>query len=153
MNGELSSFTYQNFFDELLDGRTIVIEAKNLKKPVNDQQFSRLCHIVQNMFKTTSHLGVFFSRSGATGFKTRRSLRDSRATQILFHAITQKFVVVFNHEEILRLKQAGSLPKLLEAKIRDIESSSSMPEDFNLDWKKINIPDHLAKWIPDVVNH
>jgi hypothetical protein len=132
--------------------RTLVIEAKNTEVPVSDQQFSRLCSIMQNKLQTTCSLGIFFSRSGATGFPNRddgrrqRALQDSRATQVLFHARTDKFVVVIDHDDILQLDQIGSLPRLLEARIKDVEEASGLSLDLDLDWNEVDLPSHLSKY-------
>jgi len=79
-------------------GRSVVVECKNQDNSIDDQQFSRLCSLLQNKFQDLSHLGVFISRTPAAGFpkkeKRERSLRDARATQALFHAKTGKYVVV-----------------------------------------------------------
>ena len=130
-------------------GRSIVVECKNQDEQVSDQQFSRLCGILQNKFQDTSHLGVFVSRTSATGFpkkpKRERSLRDARATQALFHAKTGKYVVVINHDDLIRMKQGANIAKILEAKIREVEASSGVALEFNNEWKEIVLPPHLAK--------
>jgi hypothetical protein len=136
--------------------RTIIVEAKNTDEKVNDQQFSRLCGILQNKFETTGSLGVFFTRNGATGFSDgnegkeqvrRRVLRDAQATQVLFHAKTKKFVVVFVHEDIQSLKEPGSLPRLLEAKIRAVEEWTGLSIEFSEDYKEIDLPEHMAQYL------
>lgn len=132
-------------------GRSIIVEAKNLDGPVNDQQFSRLCAIVQNKFESTSHLGVFFTRLGATGFPTpsrhAQSLRDARATQILFHARSKKFIVVLTDSDIKLLKKKGALLKILESKIQDVESAtkSGLNLDFKEELAEVELPAHLKK--------
>lgn len=138
-------------------GRSIIVEAKNLDAPVNDQQFSRLCGILENKFKITSHLGVFFTRNGATGFPTASkrvtALKDARATQILFHAKTNKFVVVLDDSDIKKLKDKGSLLAILESKIQDVESATptGLPSGFEEeeleDFMKTELPSHLKKYI------
>ena len=130
--------------------RTFVVEAKNIQDKVTDQQFSRLCSVVQFKFDVTCSLGIFFSRLGATGFPTKntqrqRSLRDSRATQVLFHAKTRIFVVVLDHDDILQLDQIGALPRVLEAKIKDVEEVSGLSLDINPNWNEIDLPPHLKK--------
>lgn len=143
--------------------RTIIVEAKNLAKGknstgrVNDQQFSRLCSILQNKFDKTSDLGVFFSRFGATGFPRsenskqgshrKRVLRDAQATQIIFHAKTGKYVVVLDHQDIQRLTQPGALPRILEAKIREVEEWTGLPLEFDEEWKETDLPPHLLKYV------
>lgn len=129
--------------------RSIVVEAKNIDDSLSDQQFSRLCYIVQNKFSSTSHLGVFFTREGGSGFTYYRALRDAHATQILFHAISQKFVIVFDHNDVLTLKEDGSLAKLMMEKIKDIEKSSKLPYEYDGEWIKVNLPTHLERWVKD----
>lgn len=134
-----------------LNGRTIVVEAKNLKSRVSDQQFSRLCNIVQNNFSNFCHLGVFFTRFGATGFPTterRQALRDARATQLLFHAITNdKFVVVLDHNDLLQLSEPGSLPRILDRKIWEVEAATGLPTSYDGRYvRQPELPPHLAKY-------
>ncbi len=126
-------------------GRTIVVEAKNPSRTVSDQQFSRLCSIIQNKFIATCHLGVFITRKGAAGFSNRRSLRDARATQALFHAKTEKFVIVLDNQDLQQLTREGGLPRVLESKIRDVENASSVPSEVDDAWKSIELPPHLAR--------
>lgn len=139
-----------------MENRTIVIEAKNEATPVSDSQFSRLCSIIQNKFPNC-RLGVFVARKGASGFPLRgrgnqirqRTLTNARATQLLFRAMTNKYVVILDHNDILLLREQGSLPRLLEAKIRDIDEASGIPLTFDEDWKEIDLPSHLAKYNSD----
>jgi hypothetical protein len=133
-------------------GRTIVLEAKNLDDDVkvDDKQFARLCGIIDNKFASTCHLGIFVTRNGATGFSFTRVLRDARATQILFHSKTDKFVVVLEHDDLQKLIQQGALPKILEAKIRDVENASNAPleiDETGDNWVEIKLPEHLAKYL------
>lgn len=133
--------------------RSIVIEAKNLNKRVDDKQFSRFCYHLQNTFISTAQLGVFFTRFGATGFPNSenskskpprmRPIRDAQATQIIFHAITKKFIIVLDHNDILKLGETGYLPRIIEAKIREIEQWSGF-ETGPID--VIDLPAHLAKY-------
>lgn len=136
------------------EGRTIVVEAKNLARAVSDAQFSRLCGIMQNKFDKLCHLGVFFTRYGASGFpdaskgkgkKPQRSLKDARATQVLFHAKTGKNVIVLKEKDILALASPGTLVRLLEEKIRDIEEATGLDLDFDSDWRETILPPHMAK--------
>jgi predicted nuclease of predicted toxin-antitoxin system len=136
--------------------RTIVVEAKNISEKINDQIFSRLCGILQNVFEHSSDLGVFFTRLGATGFpddssdieaSRQRVLRDAQTTQIIFHAKTGKCVIVLTHNDILKLVEPGALPILLEAKIRAIEEYTGLPVRFEEDWKEIDLPVHLKRFM------
>ncbi len=135
---------------------TIVVEAKNLSEAVSDSQFSRLCGVIQNKFSQLCHLGVLFTRFGASGFpdasgsrskKPQRSLKDARATQVLFHARTEKYVVVFSEKDIQALASPGSLVRLLEAKIRDIEEATGLDWSFSEDWREIVLPPHMSKYM------
>lgn len=52
-------------------GRDIVVEAKCTNDKVSDQQFARLCNLMEiNLFQTTG-LGIFFTLNGASGFSER----------------------------------------------------------------------------------
>lgn len=134
--------------------REIVVEAKNESSAISDAQFSRLCGIVQNKF-SNCRLGVFVSRQTASGFPSRdqagqtrqRTLRDARATQALFRAGTNKFVIVLDHEDILSLTKPGSLPRLLESKIRDVDDVSGIPLEYDENWHEVDLPPHLSKYI------
>jgi hypothetical protein len=139
------------------DKGTIVVEAKNLKAQVTDDQFSRLCSTIENKFDGQCHLGVVFSRMGATGFPKRssstdarskrtRSLRDAHATQVIFHAKTGKYVVVLDDHDIQLLTQPGALSRILEAKIGDVEEACGLPLSFNDDWVETDLPPHLSKY-------
>jgi hypothetical protein len=48
------------------DGRTIVVECKNQSASISDQQFSRLCGILQNKFDKTAELGIFICQSNSS---------------------------------------------------------------------------------------
>jgi hypothetical protein len=134
---------------------TIVVECKNLADPVDDQQFKRLCYILQNDFHGTAALGIFLSRKGASGFPRPiidprgeitkpRSLKYAQATQILFHAKTDKYVVVLDEQDILRLGEPGALIGLLERKIRAVEQWPIVPSnDFPV--QEIDLPAHLRQ--------
>lgn len=133
-----------------ISGRTIVVECKNQEKPIIDQQFSRLCSIIQNKFHGLAHLGVFVSHTSATGFpetgKKKRALSDSRATQALFHAKTNKYVVVIDHDDLVKINNGISFAKILEAKIREVEASTGINLEFDEEWKEILLPSHLARY-------
>lgn len=140
----------------LPERRTILIEAKNRDDRVSDSDFSRLCGIIQNKLAETCNLGIFFTREGASGFSgltelgetgsRQRSLRDARATQVLFHAKTGKFVVVLNHDDLQLLTQKGALPRILEAKIRDVEEAAGLSLQFNENWTETDLPPHLSQY-------
>lgn len=133
------------------DGRTIVVEAKNQVAKIDDHQFSRLCGILQNKFANTSQLGVFISRTKATGFPFKkttreRSLRDVRATQALFHARTNKYVVVIDEDDLKTIFKGVPFTKILEMKIREIEASSGKTISFDEDWGIVDLPEHLSRY-------
>ncbi len=131
-------------------GRSIVVECKNQNASISDQQFSRLCSILQNKFQNTAHLGVFISRTSASGFPSQnsseRSLRNSRATQALFHAKTNKYVIVVAHDDLVKIKNGANIAKIFEAKIREVEASAGVTLEFNEDWEEVLLPRHLAKY-------
>lgn len=139
-------YTLMEYLHLPKNGRTIVIEAKNLKDKVEDKHFSRLGSIIQTQFDKLCHLAVFVSSTGATGFTSRRKLSDARATQVLFHAKTAKYLVIITADDFEKLKEIGGLPKLLEAKIRDVEISSNIPLEYGDDWIKVNLPPHIARY-------
>lgn len=128
---------------------TIVIEAKYHSKPLDSALFTRLCYILQNKFTQTSSLGVFLSNAGATGMNTRRSLSDAKAAQIIFHARTEKYVVVLDRTDILQLGQPGALIRILRAKIHDVEAGANiaLSQHDNMHWVEVDLPPHLAQYL------
>ncbi|MBI5298170.1 MAG: hypothetical protein HY869_22055 [Chloroflexi bacterium] len=150
VDGESNAWIYLMHYLHLpISGRTIVVECKNQEDPITDQQFSRLCGILQNKFQDLAHLGVFISHTPATGFpvkgKKKRALSDSRATQALFHAKTSKYVVVVDHEDLVNISKGISFAKILESKIREVEASTGINLEFAENWEEILLPPHLAK--------
>ncbi len=132
--------------------RTIVVEAKYLTSKVKDHQFSRLCSILHTSFAAQASLGVFFTVRGATGFPNRsqtlRSLHDAQATQILFHARTNKYVIVLDETDIQQLGEPGTFPRLLEQKIRAVEEwTGRSVQLINPDTVEVQLPAHLAQHI------
>jgi len=128
----------------------VVLEAKNTDGVVTDAQFSRLCFIVENKFQNQCQLGIFFTRQGATGFpktndKRQRILKDAKATQIIFHAKTGKYIIVFDHEDIVKLILPGALPSLIRSKINDVEDVSGLSLKYDEDLNEMDdLPPHLA---------
>lgn len=128
----------------------IVVEAKNTDDPVDVAQFTHLCSIVQNNFATTCGLGVFVTRSGASGFaedQRIRALQFAQATQIIFHAKTQKFVIVLTDTDIENLLIPGGLPRMIRDKMQRIEAFTGL--DLSLDpnsWRQVDLPPHLSKY-------
>lgn len=112
---------------------------------------------MQLQFEQSCGLGIFVSRMGATGFPEDRrqiALREARATQILFHASTGKYIIVLDHDDILELGKDGALPQIIERKIRDIEEVSGLSDASisNLGWGEYDLPEHLAQHISVVVS-
>lgn len=131
-----------------INQRGIVVEAKATAGPLKDNQFARLCSIMElNLFKSVG-LGVFFTIKGVSGFPQRgnsrqRKISDSRLRQVLFHAKTQKAIVVLDKDDILELNRNGSLILMLERKIRDLSELSGLPTPSYEQCKEIDLPDHL----------
>lgn len=129
------------------NGATIVVEAKATKAPVSDQQFSRLCSIMETNMPKTSALGMFFTINGASGFPKvgkpkQRTVGAARLRQLLFYARTSKPIVVLTIEDIRYLAQNGSLLRILKRKIRDIEELTGLPtEPENID--EVVLPKNL----------
>lgn len=139
-----------------VNGRSVVVECKNTDNGITDEVFTRLCSLLHTKFGETCHLGVFLSRSGATGFpesdRANRSLRqrklsDARASQVLFHAKTKKFVIVLDLPDIMLLGEEGALPRILEAKVRDLEDAAGLPLNFEDNWVEVDLPAHLQRWM------
>lgn len=134
------------------NGGKILVEAKNQDNPITDQQMSRLGFIIQNKYLEQCYLGVFFSRTSATGFPTNeteqfRTLHDARASQVLFHAITRKYLIVLDDSHLLRLGERGSLPRIMEALIREVEDGLGETVGFDENWQENRrLPQHLAKY-------
>ncbi len=128
--------------------RDILIEAKARNSKVNDQQFARLCSLMDINLKQQSGLGIFFTLAGATGFPEhegrQRSLRDARLRQVLFSAKTNKMIIVFDKEDVFALRENASLTRLIVRKIRDIGENSGLSiPSINLE--EIDLPRHLEE--------
>jgi len=140
--------------------RTICVEAKNINDKVDDQQFGRFCSIVEHMFRNDCLVGVFFTRSGASGLPEesdtatsltirKRGLRDAAATQLLFHARTRKYVVVFDDLDIRSLTVRGSFVQVLNKKLRQVEEWTGLPSSFTEKYVEVDLPRHLRKHCGD----
>lgn len=71
---------------------------------------------------------------------------DAKATQVLFHAKTQKFVIVLDERDLLKLKNKGTLIRLIKEKIKDVELASGIRGDFDEDWDEMpDLPPHLRR--------
>jgi hypothetical protein len=130
--------------------RGIVVEAKATKEPLPDKQFARLCSIMELNISTTVGLGVFFTLNGASGFPQSddsrlRSIRDSRLRQVLFHAKTQKLIVVLDKNDIFALGKNGTLIRILARKIRDLCELSGLPTPPVDQIEEIDLPPHLKQ--------
>lgn len=128
--------------------RGIVVEAKATKERLPDKQFARLCSIMELNISSTVGLGVFFTLNGATGFpesngSRQRSIKDSRLRQVLFHAKTQKIIVVLDKNDILTLGKNGTLIEILFRKIRDLCELSGLPTTPVEQIEEIDLPAHL----------
>jgi hypothetical protein len=130
--------------------RDIVIEAKAKMEKLPDKDFARLCSIM-DLTLTGAGLGIFFTLMGAAGFPDRkdttrqRAIRDCRLRQAIFHAKTEKFIVVLDQEDIWGLDQNGALILTLIRKIRDLRElcgikTTPIEEPFEID-----LPPHLEK--------
>ena len=127
----------------------ILVECKATKSKVTDQQFSRLCNLM-DVNISTADLGVFFSINGATGFPSAK--RKSRQTtigaaklrQVLYHANTKKKVIVLDLNDIRKLGTNGSFIRILNRKIRDITELSGMPIFDPEKVKEVDLPPHLS---------
>jgi hypothetical protein len=129
--------------------RDIVVEAKCTAEKVSDQQFARLCSLMEvNLFNTTG-LGIFFTLKGATGFPERgqetrqQQLSEARLRQALFHARTGKAIVVLELQDILDLNQPASLIQILIRKIKDIEHLSGLSIESCGNPIEVDLPKHL----------
>lgn len=125
----------------------IVVEAKNQSKSISDQQFTRLCSVIQNKFETTAYLGVFVSRTKAAGFpnKNRRHcLEAARATQALFHAKVKKYVVVIDDDDFKLIIDGVSFVKILRNKILEVEAASGRDYSYSSSLVEHDLPKHLS---------
>jgi len=131
--------------------RGIVVEAKATKARLPDKQFARLCSIMELNLSSTVGLGVFFTLNGAAGFpqtgsSRQRAIRDCRLRQVLFHAKTQKLIVVLDKDDIFELGRNGTLIQLLARKIRDLCELSGLPTTPICEPKEmIDLPKHLKQ--------
>lgn len=145
-------FEWQEVSDALcLNGnqRDIVIEAKATQDPLPHKQFARLCSIMENELLRSAGLGIFVTLNGATGFPKRNSPRqravsDCRLLQIIFHARTNKIIIVLDKEDLFELSKNGTLIELLIRKIKDLSELSGLPtasvENCQED---VDLPPHL----------
>ena len=74
-------------------------------------------------------------------------MRYAHATQVIFHAKTEKYVVVLTQRDIQELVNPGALPRILEASIRAVEEGTGLPIEFNEAWEEIDLPPHLSQYM------
>ncbi|MBF2008189.1 MAG: hypothetical protein IGS49_22775 [Chlorogloeopsis fritschii C42_A2020_084] len=127
--------------------RDIVIEAKAISSALPDKQFSRLCSIMEHNLRGTG-LGIFVTLNGASGFPRRDSIRqravsDCRLRQIIFHARTNKMIVVLDKDDLFEFTQNGKLIEVLTRKIRDLSELSGLPTTPAEQFQEIDLPAHL----------
>lgn len=127
--------------------RDIVVEAKATNSPLPDKQFARLCSIM-DLNLTSSGLGIFFTLNGATGFpkagsSRQRAVSDCRLRQIIFHAKTNKIIVVLDKSDIFELDKNGTLIQIITRKIRDLFELSGLPTTPATEFCEIDLPTHL----------
>lgn len=127
--------------------RDIVIEAKATKALLPDKQFARLCSIMDLNLKGAS-LGIFITLNGATGFpklgnSRQRAVSDCRLRQIIFHAKTNKIIVVLDKDDLFQLTKNGTLIEVLTRKIRDLSELSGLPTTSVEQFQEIDLPEHL----------
>jgi hypothetical protein len=135
-------------------GYRIIVEAKNINDPIDVKTFSRLCTILTYKFKKQGFLGIFFTRASASGFPKpgdarQIALKDARAIQAVYHAASDKYVVVFDHDDLQRLVEAGGLVRLLIEKIDEVEGGTGLtPSKRSMVARRIDLPSHLAQFWP-----
>jgi hypothetical protein len=132
--------------------RDIIIEAKAKDSKLPDKDFARLCSIMNENY-TGAGLGIFFTLKGATGFpdtsssSRQRKISDCRLRQALFHAKTDKCIVVLDREDILKLGKNGTLLQILTRKIRDLKELSGLATvDIEM-FIEIDLPPHLNELV------
>ena len=97
---------------------------------------------------TNAGLGIFVTLNGASGFPKRgdsrqRKVTDCRLTQVVFHAKTNKIIVVLDKEDLLELTKNGSLIEVLTRKIRDLSELSGLPTVPTENYQETDLPPHL----------
>lgn len=129
--------------------RNIVIEAKATKATLPHKQFARLCSIMEHHLRDAG-LGIFVTLNGATGFPKRNSkerqkkVSDCRLLQIIFHARTNKIIIVLDKEDLFELSRNGTLIELLIRKISDLSELSGLPTASVENWQEdVDLPPHL----------
>jgi hypothetical protein len=132
--------------------RGIIIEAKAAGSPVSSAQFARLCSIMSLELCSTVGLGIFFTLEGAAGFPKRGDNRAicvkyARLCQVLFHAKSNKKIVVLDKDDILELDRNGALIKILIRKIKDLEELSGLPTKPVSEPMDVALPDYLRNLI------
>jgi hypothetical protein len=130
--------------------RDIIVEAKAKNSKLPDKDFARLCSIMNENY-TGAGLGIFFTLKGATGFPDKslssrqRKVGDCRLRQALFHARTNKFIIVLDQEDIFKLGKNGTLLQILARKIRDLRELSGLPTVPVEEFIEVDLPPHLKE--------
>ena len=98
--------------------RGIVVEAKATKQRLPDNQ---------------------------SGGSRQRAISNCRLRQVLFHAKTQKLIIVLDKDDIFELGKNGTLIQILVRKIRDLCELSGLPTTPICEPKEIDLPKHLKQ--------
>ncbi|ANV83714.1 hypothetical protein AWQ21_04555 [Picosynechococcus sp. PCC 7003] len=138
--------------DDLPKG--ILLEAKATNGKINDSQFSRLCSLIDHNFSKSVGLGIFFSINSLSGLPEEREQRLRKASdgylkQIIFYCKTKIPIIVLDKEDILQLDKPGSLIKILDRKIRELEEMTGTKIE-PIQSKVIDIPpkfNDVLKWL------
>jgi DNA integrity scanning protein DisA with diadenylate cyclase activity len=91
---------------------------------------------------------VHFAGFPQSGDTRQRAISDCRLRQVIFHAKTQKRIVVLDKNDIFELGKNGSLIQILVRKIRDLDELSGLTTPSVEQTEEIDLPDHLNQlWV------
>ncbi|MGB2927123.1 MAG: hypothetical protein WBB82_17625 [Limnothrix sp.] len=126
-----------------------LLEAKATQSPISDSQISRLSSLVSHNFEKTVGVGIFFSINSISGFPKKIGERHRKASdgflkQIIFYCKTGIPIIVFDKDDILQLDKKGSLLKILDRKIREIEEMTGTKIEVE-DPEIIDIPNKFSE--------
>lgn len=132
--------------------RDILVEIKATKKKISDEQFARLCSLLDLNLFNTGGIGVFFTLSGASGFPSstdnnrQRSLKNARLRQVMYKVSREKPIVVLDQNDIFELDKPGSFVELLIRKIRELDYLTGLylPPQIEEPCEK-DLPKHIKK--------
>lgn len=116
-------------------GFNIIVEAKFEKTAISTSQFKRLCSILTHSVTDKFHVGIFFSKNPASGFKPTQdnlrvqAVRDCRFTQIVFNLKTNKFVIVFDLAAIKKITSVQALLDLIHKAIDEVGELTGLQLD------------------------